>query len=88
MYTGQLIGYSSLYSNIYGLSLSTAESNGTWNAVYVGVLTNMQHIIANSNNDLLRGIAMVVEGMLGTAASLFGDILTRSWKPRNSRSSI
>ena len=50
MYTGQLIGYSSLYSNIYGLSLSTAESNGTWNAVYVGVLTNMRHIIANSNN--------------------------------------
>ena len=27
MYTGQLIGYSSLYSNIYGFSLSTAESN-------------------------------------------------------------
>jgi len=75
MYSGQLIGYSSLYSNIYGLSLSTAESNGTWNALYVGVLTNMRHIIANSNNDLLRGIAMVVEAhAFGTAASLFGDI--------------
>ena len=75
MYSGQLIGYSSLYSNIYGLSLSTAESNGTWNAIYVGVLTNMRHIIANSNNDLLRGIAMVVEAhAFGTAASLFGDI--------------
>ena len=73
MYSGQLIGYSSLYSNIYGLSLSTAESNGTWNALYVGVLTNMRHIIANSNNDLLRGIAMVVEAhAFGTA--LFGDI--------------
>ncbi len=75
MYSGQLIGYSSLYSNIYGLSLSTAESNGTWNALYVGVLTNMRHIIANSNNDLLRGIAMVVEAhAFGTATSLFGDI--------------
>ena len=72
MYSGQLIGYSSLYSNIYGLSLSTAESNGTWNALYVGVLTNMRHIIANSNNDLLRGIAMVVEAhAFGTATSLF-----------------
>lgn len=75
MFTGQLIGYSSLYSNIYGLSLSSAESNGTWNALYVGVLTNMRHIIANSNNDLLRGIAMIVEAhAFGTAASLFGRL--------------
>lgn len=61
MYTGQLVGYSSLYSNIYGFNLSTAESNGTWNALYVGVLTNMRHIVENSTNDLLRGIAMIVE---------------------------
>lgn len=75
MYSGQLIGYSSLYSNIYGYNLSTAESNGEWNALYVGVLTNMRHIIANSNSDLLRGIAMIVEAhAFGTAASLFGDI--------------
>lgn len=75
MYAGQLVGYSSLYSNIYGYSLSTAESNGEWNALYVGVMTNMRHIINNSNNDLLRGIAMVVEAhAFGTAASLFGDI--------------
>lgn len=75
MYTGQLVGYSSLYSNIYGFNLSTAESNGTWNALYVGVLTNMRHIVENSTNDLLRGIAMIVEAhAVGTAASLFGDI--------------
>lgn len=75
MYTGQLIGYSSLYSNIYGMSLSSAEANGTWNALYVGVLTNMKHIIGNSNNDLLRGIAMIVEAhAFGTAASLFGGL--------------
>ena len=75
MYTGQLIGFSSLYSNIYGLSLSSAEANGTWNAVYVGVLTNMRHIIGNTDNDLLRGIAMVVEAhAFGSAASIFGDI--------------
>ena len=27
MYSGQLIGFSSLYSNIYGFNLSTAEAN-------------------------------------------------------------
>ena len=75
MYTGQLIGYSSLYSNIYGFNLSTAESNSEWNALYVGVITNMRHIVENSNSDQLRGIAMIVEAhAVGTAASLFGDI--------------
>ena len=56
MYSGQLIGYSSLYSNIYGFNLSTAESNGEWNAIYVGVITNMRHIIENSNSQLLTKI--------------------------------
>ena len=40
MYSGQLIGYSSLYSNIYGFSLSTAESNSEWNYIYVNVQSN------------------------------------------------
>ena len=75
MYSGQLIGFSSLYSNIYGYSLSTAESNGEWNAIYVGVITNMRHIVNNSTNAQLVGIAKVVEAhAVGTAASLFGDI--------------
>jgi hypothetical protein len=75
MYSGQLIGFSSLYSNIYGYNLSTAESNGEWNAIYVGVITNMRHIISNSSNMQLVGIAKVIEAhAVGTAASLFGDI--------------
>lgn len=75
MYSGQLIGFSSLYSNIYGFNLSTAESNGEWNAIYVGVLTNTNHIINNSSNQLLIGIAKVVQAhAFGTAASLFGDV--------------
>jgi len=75
MYSGQLIGYSSLYSNIYGFNLSTAESNGEWNAIYVGVLTNTNHIIDNSSNSLLVGIAKIVQAhAFGTAASLFGDV--------------
>ena len=75
MYSGQLIGYSSLYSNIYGFSLSTAESNSEWGYIYVNIMSNTRHIINNSNNQLLVGIAKVIEAhALGTGASLFGDI--------------
>ena len=75
MYSGQLIGYSSLYSNIYGFSLSTAESNSEWGYIYVNIMSNTRHIINNSNNQLLVGIAKVIEAhAVGTGASLFGDI--------------
>ena len=75
MYSGQLIGYSSLYSNIYGFSLSTAETNDEWFQIYVGVITNMRHIANNSTNQLLVGISKVIEAhAVGTGASLFGDI--------------
>ena len=75
MYSGQLIGYSSLYSNIYGFSLSTAESNSEWGYIYVDIMSNTRHIINNSNNQLLVGIAKVIEAhAVGTGASLFGDI--------------
>ena len=75
MYSGQLIGFSSLYSNIYGFNLSTAEANSEWNALYVGVMTNMRNVSANSTNPLLVGIAQIVEAYAaGTAASLWGDI--------------
>ena len=72
---GQLIGIQALYSNIYGYNLSTGESNDEWSALYVGVMTNMRHIIENSESNLLRGIAMIIQGhAFGTAASLWGDI--------------
>ena len=75
MYSGQLIGFSSLYANIYGMALSTVESNGSWNALYVGIITNMRQLQENSNNSLLVGIAEVIEGhAFGTAASLWGGI--------------
>ena len=70
-----LIGFTSIYSSIYGYNLSTSESNDEWNAIYVGVITNMRHIINNSSDDFLVGIAKIVEAhAIGTAASLFGDI--------------
>ena len=75
MYSGQLIGFSSLYSNIYGYALSTVESNSEWFALYVGVLNNMRQLQDNSTNTQLVGIAQIIEGhAFGTAASLWGGI--------------
>lgn len=76
MYSGQLTGLSSLYSNIYGYSLSTAESVGTWSRIYIGVVPNARHMRAQLPNDnLMQGITKVVEAQaIGLAASLFGDV--------------
>ena len=76
MFSGQLIGYTSLYSNIYGYSLSTVESNDEWNGCYTGVLTNVRHIVeAVPDAKLLVGIAKVVEAhAVGTLAILMGDV--------------
>lgn len=76
MWSGQLIGYQSLYSNIYGYSISTAESVGTWTHIYIGVIPNLRHIRETAPNDaLLVGISKVIEAhAIGTAASLFGDV--------------
>lgn len=75
MYSGQLIGFSSLYANIYGYSLSTVEANDEWGQLYVGILTNMRYLQENSSNSQLVGIAQIIEGhAFGTAASLWGDI--------------
>jgi len=76
MYSGQLVGITSLYSNIYGYDFSTAESVSTWSRIYIGVVTNVRHIIKEAPDDkLLTGIAKVMEAhAVGTAASLFGDV--------------
>jgi len=76
MYSGQLTGLSSLYSNIYGYSLSTAESVATWSRIYIGVVSNVRHIRNElPNNALLQGISKVLEAnMIGLGASLFGDV--------------
>ncbi len=76
MYSGQLVGFTSLYSNIYGYSLSGVESSTTWSRIYVGTLTNVRTIRETAPDDrLLVGIAKVLEANgIGTAASLFGDI--------------
>jgi hypothetical protein len=76
MFSGQLIGYASLYSNIYGYSLSTVESNDEWNGCYTGVLTNVRLIRETVPDDkLLVGISKVLEAhAVGTLAILMGDV--------------
>lgn len=76
LYSGQLIGFTSLYSNIYGYSLSTAESVSTWSRIYIGVIPNVRKIREIVPNDrLLVGITKVLEAhAIGTAASIFGDV--------------
>ena len=76
MWSGQLVGFTSLYSNIYGYDISTAESVGTWSRIYVGTVPNLRYIREKVPNDpLLNGISKVLEAhAIGTAASLFGNV--------------
>lgn len=76
MYSGQLIGFQSLYSNIYGYSLSTAESDQIWSRIYVGCIPNARAIIDMVPDDkLMGGICKVMEAhAIGTAATVFGDV--------------
>lgn len=76
MWSGQLVGLASLYSNIYGYSISTAESVGTWGRVYIGIIPNVRYIRESLPNDaLLQGISKVLEAQaIGFAANLFGDV--------------
>ncbi len=76
MYSGQLIGFQSLYSNIYGYSLSTVESEQTWSRTYVGCIPNSRAIIDMVPDDkLILGICKVMEAhVIGSAASIFGDV--------------
>lgn len=76
MWSGQLTGFTSLYSNIYGYSISTAESVSTWSRFYIGTVTNVRHIREQLPNDaLMQGITKVLEAhAIGTIASLCGDV--------------
>jgi len=76
MYSGQLVGFTSLYSNIYGYALSTVETNGEWNSAYIGVITNARHIRKIVPEDkLMVGISKVIEAnAIGTLALLTGDV--------------
>ena len=76
MWSGQLIGFQSLYANIYGYNMSTAETVSPWHEIYVGMIPNLRYIRKRAPKDkLLTGICKVLEAQaIGTAASLFGNI--------------
>lgn len=76
LWSGQLTGLASLYSNIYGYSISTAESVTTWSRVYIATVTNVRIIRERApDNPLLVGISKVLEAhAVGTLASLCGDV--------------
>jgi len=76
MWSGQLIGYASVYGNAFGYNISTAEANSTWNRIYISIIPQVRHIVKISEADaLLKGMAKVLEAhAIGTAASLFGDV--------------
>tara|TARA_B100001142_G_C14341123_1_gene657921 strand:- start:207 stop:1679 length:1473 start_codon:yes stop_codon:yes gene_type:complete len=76
MYSGQLVGFGSLYSNIFGYSLSTVESNDEWNRAYVGVVQNTRHIREIASNDkFFVGVSKILEAhSISTLAILMGDV--------------
>lgn len=76
LWSGQLIGFTSLYSNIYGYAISTAESVGTWSRFYIGVVPQVRYIREQlPDNAQMQGICKVLEAhAIGTAASIFGDV--------------
>lgn len=76
LYSGQLVGLASVYQDVYRYNISTAESNSSWDKIYVGVVANTRAMVQNAPDDrLLIGIAKVIEAnALGAAASIFGDV--------------
>ena len=76
LWSGQLTGFASVYSNVYGYDITTAESVSTWSRFYVGTVPNLRYIRERTPDDLLLiGISKVLEAhAIGTAASLFGDV--------------
>ena len=76
MWSGQYIGSEQLYESLYEYNINAAETNDTWEAIYVGVLKQGSLIKEGLPNDrLFVGIVKVVEAhAVGTAAAIFGDI--------------
>ncbi len=76
LWSGQLIGFTSLYSNIYGYSISTAESVSTWSRIYIGLISNVRYIRTVATDDpLLTGISKILEAHgIGSIAGLCGDV--------------
>jgi hypothetical protein len=76
LWSGQLIGFQSLYKTLYEYNITAAESVATWEDAYQGALNQLRFVQENLPNDrIYQGISKVVEAQIvGNMASLFGDI--------------
>ncbi|MDF9798598.1 hypothetical protein OKW21_003861 [Catalinimonas alkaloidigena] len=76
MWSGQLIGFQSLYKTLYEYNITAAESEATWEDAYQGALNQLRFVQEELGDDpIYLGISQVVEAhIVGNMASLFGDI--------------
>jgi len=76
MWSGQLIGFQSLYKTLYEYNITAAESNGAWEIAYQGALNQLRFVQEALPNDALhQGITKVLEAhVIGTMAATFGDV--------------
>jgi len=74
-WTGQMRGVDNLYKRINDYNISPEESNDIWAFMYHGIMTQNDIIQANSEDQLVKGIANVLEAHgIGSMASMFGDV--------------
>jgi hypothetical protein len=74
-WTGQMRGVALLYERINNYLISPEEGNDMWAFMYNGIMTQNDIIQANSEDNLVKGIANVVEAhAIGSMASMFGDV--------------
>lgn len=74
-WTGQMRGVGNLYGRINDYIISPEDSNDMWAFMYHGIMTQNDIIQENSENELVKGIANVIEAhAIGSMASMFGDV--------------
>jgi hypothetical protein len=74
-WTGQMRGVDNLYGRINDYIISPEDSNDTWAFMYHGVMTQNDIIQETSEDNLLKGIANILEAhAIGSVTSLFGDV--------------
>ncbi len=74
-WTGQMRGIDNLYGRINNYIISPEDSNDIWAFMYHGIMTQNDIIQETSDDNLLKGIANIIEAhAIGSVASLFGDV--------------
>ncbi|MCB0472287.1 MAG: SusD/RagB family nutrient-binding outer membrane lipoprotein [Flavobacteriaceae bacterium] len=74
-WTGQMRGIANLYGRINDYNISPEETNSEWGYMYHGIMTQNGIIQANSEDDLVKGMANVIQAHgIGSMTSLFGNM--------------